>query len=266
VNDFDRLLETSPHPLTRELLGAALEDAPAASAAPRVAVALGLSLGVAGSPALAASAVAPGALASSGAPLGLVAVAKWLGMGLVAGAVVSGGAAVAGRTVLAPASPAVAVTLAPRVEAPRTAPVRAERERATAATAPRPDETARPSTDARRAVKAPPAPSGPAVAALPEQASALAHEVARIDEARVSLRGGNALAALAALARYDEERQTRVLDREAAVLRIEALRLAGRTTEARAQARRYLERFPSDAHSAGLRELVGQGEAQGIDR
>jgi hypothetical protein len=257
VNDFDRLLETSPQSLTRELLGAALEDAPAPSAAPRVAAALGLSLGVAATPALAASSVASTALASGATPVGVAAVAKWLSMGLLAGAVVGGGATVARRTVLAPTNPGGAVTPSPRVEVPAATPTKAERDSVPVTAAPHSNEAVRPTTDAPRAVKEPPAASAPAVATLPNQASALAHEVTRIDEARVALRSGRPTAALTALARYDEERQTHVLDREAAVLRIESLRLAGKTVEAKEHAGRYLERFPSDAHSAGLREFLG---------
>jgi hypothetical protein len=257
VNDFDRLLETSPQSLTRELLGAALEDAPTPSAAPRVAAALGLSLGVAATPALAASSVASTALASGATPVGVAAVAKWLGMGLLAGAVVGGGATVARRTVLAPTNPEVAVTPGPRAEAPKATPMPMERDSVPVTTAPSQDEPARPSTDAPRVVTGQLTTSAPAVATLPDQASALAHEVARIDEARVALRSGRPTAALTALARYDEERQTHVLDREAAVLRIESLRLAGKTAEAKEHAGRYLERFPSDAHSAGLREFLG---------
>jgi hypothetical protein len=266
VNDLERLVETSPHPLTRELLGAALEDAPASSAAPRVALALGLSLGVVGAPAVASSAVATGALASS-APLGFVSVAKWLGMGLLAGTVVSGGAVVARRNVFAPTEPVVATRQAPRLEARPAPTTAAASDTGPTATHPPSDVPPRPSVEPLRPVKSLPPASALAVATLPDQASALAHEVARIDEARVALRGGSPLVALAALARYDEERQTRVLEREAAVLRIEALRLAGKTSEARAQARRYLERFPADVHAAGLRELADPADPpQGIDR
>jgi hypothetical protein len=257
VKDFDRLLETSPQSLTRELLGAAMEDAPSPSAAPRVAAALGLSLGVAATPALAVSSVASGALASGGAPLGLVVMAKWLGMGLVAGTMVGGGATVARRTVRTSTDPVVAATSRPRAEASHVPTARTERDTLPVTTAAHPDEAARPSTDAPGVTKRTPPPSSQAVATLPSQTSALAHEVARIDEARVALRGGHPSAALKALARYDEERQTRVLDREAAVLRIESLRLAGQTNEAKEHARRYLERYPYDAHSAGLREFLG---------
>jgi hypothetical protein len=267
VNDFDRLVETSPHPLTRKLLGVGLEDAPAPSAAPRVAAALGLSLGVAAAPAAAGSAIAAGMLGSGPASLGVASVAKWLGMGLLAGTVVSGGAAVLRPRGPALARPSVTATAAPAspAHAPKEVPEAPETALATEATL-APDRPRAPASVTRRAVPAA-ATSATPVATLPDQASALAHEVARIDEARLALRGGNSGGALAALARYDEERQTRVLDREAAVLRIEALRRAGKTDEAKGHARRYLERFPSDAHTASLRLFLGEtGGTQGIDR
>jgi hypothetical protein len=268
VNDLDRLVETSAHPLTRELLGVGLEDAPAPSAAPRIAAALGLSLGVAATPGVAASAVAAGTLAGGSASLGVASVAKWLGMGLLAGTVVSGGTAIVRPRAPTPARPSVVLTAAPvpvahaPAEPPeaRTTPLAAE-----PATLP-PDLPPTPMGGARRAMPAATT-TAPPVGTLPDQASALAHEVARIDEARLALRGGDAAAALAALARYDEERQTGVLDREAAVLRIEALRRAGKANEAKGHARRYLERFPSDAHTASLRLFLGDAEGtQGIDR
>jgi hypothetical protein len=271
VKDFDRLVETSPHALTRELLNTGLEDSPPASAAPRVAAALGLSASIAavGVPALGAgSAVVAGA-----SPLGVAAVVKWLGMGLLAGTVVSGGAALTRRSAPPPAR-SVAATTTPSPAAATPLERRAGRDGVQRTEAGAPVAATPPAPPAPLALAVPPggarvhsARNEPAVAAVPSAASALAYEVARIDEARVALRGGNALAALAALARYDEERQTRVLDREAAVLRIEALRSAGRTNDARAQASRYVDRFPSDAHSASLRLFLGESDgAQGIDR
>jgi hypothetical protein len=263
-------VESSPHTLTRDLLGSAIDDAPPAPSASRIAAALGLAAGVtsAGMPALAVSSAGSGSLLSGSSHLGVVGVMKWLGAGLLIGTVTSGGAAVVYRGALS--------SKAPRPTASATAlqatpsPPRAGIERTT----PRADAPAPAST-----VGAPPAglpapnvarpgpASEAAVGTLPHETSALAYEVALIDRARVSLRSGDARGVLAALTRYDEERQTRVLDREAAVLRIEALRLAGRQNEARAQAQRYLERFPVDAHSAGLRELVRGGQpTQGIDR
>lgn len=272
MKDFDRLVQTSPNPLTRELLGAGLDDAPTPSAAPRIAAALGLSAGVAGAsaPALAASGLGSGALAGGSSPLGVAVVVKWLGMGLLAGTVVSGGAALVRRNESVSRRP-------PIVESAETAHGRAKPERgerqsaetspAAVAQATRPASTAPHATQSTpRSVPAAPA-ARAAVGTLPDQASALAHEVARIDEARVALRGGDAPRTLAALTRYDEERQTGVLDREAAVLRIEALRLDGKAREAEVHARRYLERFPSDAHSASLRELLREGaDSQRIDR
>jgi hypothetical protein len=188
-------------------------------------------------------------------------------MGLLAGSVVSGGAAVVRlSTPDPPRAPATAATHGTATREPARA--SAARDEAPVATAPTlPERAPRPTTTATRLVPAGPAASAPAVAALPDQSSALAQEVARIDEARLALRGADPRAALAALARYDEERQTGVLDREAAVLRIEALRRSGEMTQAKEHARRYLRRYPADAHAGSLRQLLDEGDgAQGIDR
>lgn len=272
---LDRLVESSPHVLARDLLDSGIDDAPPAGSAPRIAAALGLAAGVtsAGMPALAAgvtSAGAPALAASSAAigssHLGWLGVMKWLGAGMLAGTVASGGAAIVYRNASSSKTPPSTVkALAPSVtHAPG---------RGTELTAPRAEVPA-PAVTLGAPLAAPPEPSvarsrpagEPAVVTLPQEASALAYEVARIDQARVSLRGGDARAALAALTRYDAERRTRILDREAAVLRIEALRLAGRQSEAREQAQRYLDHYPVDAHSAGLRELVrGAPPTQRID-
>jgi hypothetical protein len=267
--ELRRLVESSPHALTRDLLDSGVEDAPPPRSASRVAAALGLAAGVtgAGMPALAVASGASGTLLGGSSHVGAVAILKWLGAGLLAGTVVSGGAAIARRGVSSSERPTPTLTETP----PRGTPApRAGGEFA----APRTDAPARPlpldappaGRSAPSTSRVGPASTGPAVATLPDEGSALAYEVARIDQARVSLRAGNAKEALAALTRYDEERRTRVLDREAAVLRIEALRLAGLGTEAREQAQRYLDRFPADAHTAGLREFVhGADITRGID-
>jgi hypothetical protein len=264
---FRRLVESSPHALTRDLLDSAREDAPPAQSAPRIAAALGLAAGVtsAGMPALAVSSGASAALLAGSSKLGVVGVMKWLGAGLLIGTVTSGGAAIVYRGPASTSSSQVPQGTAPRVS---PAPRAGAESRAPRAEAPLPAVppgtplTASPAPRVARSGLA----GEPAVATLPAT-SALAYEVALIDQARVSLRAGDARGTLTALTRYEEEQQTRVLDREAAVLRIEALRLAGRHSEARELAQRYLDRFPVDAHAAGLRELVRGGQPNpGIDR
>lgn len=256
---LERLVESSPHALARDLLDSGVEDAPPAGSAPRVAARLGLAAGVTsvGIPALAAASGATGS--SHVAALGVM---KWLGVGMLAGTVASGGAALVYRGASSSKTSSTAAIAPPVTHAPRTAPE---------LTAPRVEAPA-PTFTLAAPSSAPPEPSAArarqaseSVVTLPDAESALAYEVARIDQARVSLRGGNALAALGALDRYDAERQTRVLDREAAVLRIEALRLAGRRSEAREHAKRYLDRYPVDAHAAGLREFVRDRATERID-
>jgi hypothetical protein len=61
---------------------------------------------------------------------------------------------------------------------------------------------------------------------------------------------------MAELDRYDGVSETRILDREARLLRIDALVLNGQRQRAAELAREYLRRFPNDPHSARLRKLI----------
>lgn len=100
--------------------------------------------------------------------------------------------------------------------------------------------------------------------AVPSQAafetpehSKLLRDVALLDRARSALRAGNAARALTELNRYDAERETHILDREAQLLRIEALVQSGNRKQASELARAYLAAFPGDAHETRLRALLG---------
>lgn len=84
----------------------------------------------------------------------------------------------------------------------------------------------------------------------------LSREVRQIDSARTALESKNASGALAELETYDRTRQSGALDREAMLLRIEALAQQQDFVRATALARDYLGRFPNDAHAARLRALV----------
>lgn len=79
-----------------------------------------------------------------------------------------------------------------------------------------------------------------------------------MDRARAAFAGGNATRCLAELDAFDGLAQTGVLDREARVLRIDALHQLGRNAEARALAQRYLQVYPRDAHAARLRAFVAE--------
>ncbi len=99
------------------------------------------------------------------------------------------------------------------------------------------------------------APAEDAPGAL-DHASQLAADVALIDRAKKRLGRGDATATLRELEAYGKARNTGVLDREALVLKVEALVLAGKRSQAREVARGYLERFPEDAYTRRLRQLV----------
>jgi hypothetical protein len=101
-----------------------------------------------------------------------------------------------------------------------------------------------------------PAPPPPSVGTLPRIGGALAHEVELIDLARAAVAAGAGERALVELARYDRERETGVLDREAWLTRIDAVLLLGQGARAGELARGYLQRFPKDAHETRLREIV----------
>ena len=91
----------------------------------------------------------------------------------------------------------------------------------------------------------------------------LAREVRQIDSARQALESRDAEGALAALDSYERSRVVGVLDREALLLKIEALSQKQELERAKALTRQYLERFPTDAHAPRLRALLGATREQG---
>jgi hypothetical protein len=283
MNEFRRLLESSPNPRTRELLETGLSDRPDPGSLGRTAAALG-ALGT-------ASVAAPGISAASAAgSIGqatTVLVAKWIGVGLVTGGLLGTGAAtVTARHVAPELRPhAAGVTSAARVqdsrrrppgavadEGSRAEPTSDDREaaavpispspRAAATRSPsQPDESARVAPAGDRAGH----PSSGEVAEAPSAATAqvddpgrLAAEVALIDRAKQMLGRGDAAGALRELDVYRRSRNTGALEREALVLRIESLARIGATSEARRLAQSYLETFPNDAHGGRLRDLLAR--------
>ena len=99
------------------------------------------------------------------------------------------------------------------------------------------------------------APKGDSVVAPP----ALDGEIRRLDRARAALARGSSEAALAELAAYENERKTAVLEREAAVLRIDALLARGDRNGAQSLAQRYVAAHPDDPHARRLRKLLEAG-------
>ena len=255
-----RLLDSEHNPAARALLEAGLPDAPSGDAARRSALALGLSASalatvVSGSAGAALGGVGVGLGAPAGASSLLLVAGQWLAVGVVAGIGLASGAIwlsapvkpTQTQVVSAPASPA---------ERPRSA--RAASPAALPASS-GPARAAAPIEDGLSLARALPVratpvlPAGPALAADDR----LAREVALIDEARRALGVGNAPRALRTLDEYDVAAQTGTLDREARILRIDALVAQGQRAAAVTLARAYLSPNPGDPHAPKLEQLIG---------
>jgi hypothetical protein len=317
VTEFQRLCQSSPNPLTRELLQAGLGDRAPERGAERALVALGVGVlaqtataaasaatagavtttttttavasSAAGAGATAAGAATAGAATaagSGGALLGSLALSKLFALGAAGGIGFAGGAAWLKHEAREPAAlvreaPAPRATAAEHAElsagalqpSPRQAlddpsveleapgkPEPVPTERRAAARLPGESGTARNSAASAAQPSPPqnPVPELPSVAVLPRAGGTLAREVALIDAARQALNAGAPPRALAELERYERERVTGTLDREALLIRIDALALSGQRAQAASLARDYLARYPMDAHAARLRALSAE--------
>lgn len=287
MTDVRPLIESSESPTTRELLRSGLADAPPSEAMGRTALALGLTATAV------AVAVPAGAAALNGAAVGGLGAAskvsgvtgllvgKWLASGLVAGALVSGTAAVVehvrARSDGHAETPRVAASVVHAVRAPATGGRAALPLDTAAAAEPVPEPLVpvapgAPATSPRETL--PSSPSGAnSVAAAPDSSTsrALGAEAARIDAARRALGRGDVRRALIELDWYDRSRVVGALDREAELLRIQALVRAGEGARAVELARGYLAKHPHDAYAARLTELIRGGgaifpENDGINR
>jgi len=268
-----RLLESSESGAARQLLRAGVAEPVPRRARHATAAALGISATVAGA-AGTATAAAAGALPASGLASQSLALlgAKWVAVGALGGIALGGGASVVENLVskreVVVTSAALSTTsaLAPaRPSAPPVRPIAAEKE------PPRPEardvtklalEPAAPGAVRRSKEAALDAarerpPSAPASAALPP-AQSLSREIAMIDGARRALASGDSRAALRKLDDYAAVVRTGTLDREADVLRIDALTQSGQSGAAAVLARRYLASYPNDPHAARLRALVDE--------
>jgi hypothetical protein len=243
MKDMTPLFETSHSAHTRALLRAGRGDVPPAGFSDRLLVGLGVGVAVSGVSVTAAagtvSAAALGA-ASTGsgvASLGL-ATAKWVAVGVIGGGILAGGADLA----LSPKRPAPAE--------PSAVDARREAKQPSPALVPAPPvvASAQPASEAE-------ASEAPAVAPSASERR-LAREVQLIDRARRALASGDAARALAELDELERRATSGVLDREAWILRIEALHLVGQKARARGLAERYREAYPNDAHDARLRALL----------
>ena len=92
----------------------------------------------------------------------------------------------------------------------------------------------------------------------PRTSDALSAELARLDGARKKLAAGQATAALDTLDAYGREFPRGSLRLEASVLRIEALAKAGRTSEARDRAKRFLAVHPNSVLATRVKRYAGE--------
>lgn len=266
-----RLLESSQNPAARELLRAAARERPRSAALRATALAVGVSSSVVATSATATAAAGVGTAALATPSLTLVA-AKWLVVGTLGGFALAGTATIASDVATSGRTAGEPVRYVPAVRS-------AAAESETARTRPSESDAVTPSrteaeteSDAGVAVAAPTkpasstklaaeatkisAPTAPASGSLPA-APSLSREIASIDGARLRLRSGDASGALQKLDEYAALVRTGTLEREAQLLRVDALTQSGQRDAALALAERYLASYPNDPHAARLRALVG---------
>jgi len=269
-----RLIELSESAAARQLLRAGVAERAPQRARHATAAALGVSATVAGA-AGTASAAGAGALPASGLASQSLAMlgAKWVAVGALGGMALGGGASIVeglaskarvvvtptpilATSVLAPAHPSVQQPLR-RIATDEAPPPRRMSEVVEPPPGPAAPSALRRNKDASPAANREPPPRAPASATLPP-AQSLSREIAMIDGARRALGSGDSKAALRKLDDYAAVVRTGTLDREAEVLRIDALVQAGQSGAAAVLARRYLARYPNDPHAVRLRALVGE--------
>jgi hypothetical protein len=264
MTDPNRLVDGSQSPHTRALLRAGkaetspdgfserlLASVAGAAAASTVTSAAAASFG---SGAKLGGAVA-GAGSSSGATASIVlGAAKWVAVGVLGGGILAASADLA----LSPRRETT-TALATTVSVVRPTPPKTQVPPKSPSSPAEPTVVASPR--ALGLVKE----KGGNVATAPSsaQASQLGHEVELIDRVRRALTAGNTSLALSELTAYERVSRTGVLDREARVLRIQALREAGDVAGAQQLTARYLADFPDDAHALRLRAQDAQGLKRG---
>ena len=269
MSDLKPLRESKRDGFTQGLLDSAFLDEPPRRSLRRTAAFLGVSeaaaAALASSSASAATAGIVGtgagtlsAGAASGGKAALLVALKWLGAGALVGATTAGGidylstdAPPSGRaatpTVVSRGTATESVKPTPKPVAAEPAPVERQAEE-------QETPTARDSVLKGRAASAP-APAA-AVESSVRETPGLDGEIRRLDRARAALSRGSAEGALAELAAYESERKTAVLEREALVLRVDALLAQGNREGARSLARSYVTAHPDDPHARRLRKLL----------
>jgi hypothetical protein len=268
-----RLLESSRNPRARRLLQAGLGERPRPAALRSTALVLGISTtALAVSTTATASAGAAATIAASplmGPSLAVIAT-KWLTIGTFCGLALAGSAAAVSDLTsatgtgrprplqqatrqpvhgLRPVSSSVMPALPSATS--EAAHVQPERLSQSTPAAPRAEKRAR-SPESRAVVTTP---ALPASARLPDGQS-LSKEIALIDGARRALSTGDAATTLRQLDEYTAAPRTGTLDREAQLLRIDALARSGQRAAALELAEHYLTSYPNDPHAARLRTLT----------
>lgn len=236
--------ETSPDGFSQRLLASVGVVAAATAISSTAAASLATGAETGGTAAGAATSVGA-AIGSGAAPSIALVAAKWVAVGVLGGGILAAGADFAlspGREpARAPravsASPGHANVPEPHDLAPRTAPEPTP----TASAPPTPVHGAPTKVHGNTS----PAPSA--------SMSQLGREVEVIDRVRRALSAGNTSLALSELTAYQRIASTGVLDREARVLRIRALREGGDEAAARKLSDQYLLDFPDDPHATRLR-------------
>jgi len=244
MNDIKPILQSRPDSRLGAMLRAATAERPSARLPHKVLAGLSAGAAATGTSAIASGALATTQAAAAAPALGVL-VAKWIAVGTVGGVVVAAGlsAAIPGAESSAPA-PARARAAAPpqvvpqpAVQPPQAAPAVEDRDAET----PRNERAAAPA------------------AAAAASSAGLREELRFIDAARAALAAGDHGRALRELGAYERVAATGMLDREARVLRIEALVKSGDLQQARALAEAYSAAFPQDAHARRLRALTSGG-------
>ncbi|HXK19483.1 MAG TPA: hypothetical protein VNG33_16855 [Polyangiaceae bacterium] len=255
MTDLDRLLDGSPSPRTRALLRAGQTETSPDQFAERLLASVAAAAAVGSVTTAAAGSLSTGAkvggavsgaAAGSGAAPGLALVAaKWVAVGVLGGGILAASADLALSPKRAPARAPTEASGA--VVRPATSPANDVAQHAPAPAEP----AASPASPGSMPTVQPGA--GAVAAASATRSGQLGREVELIDRVRRALASGNSSLALSELDAYARVASTGVLDREARVLRIQALRDAGDVAGARKLTAQYLADFPNDAHAARLR-------------
>lgn len=258
MNELEPLFDVSSSARTRALLQAGRKDTPPDDFSQRLLAGLGVAavattVTISAAASASGAAVSSAASSSSGAVSAVLAVSKWVAVGALGGGIFAAGVDLA----LAPQPALPVVSYAVRAAKPASAASKPQ-QRSGAVVAPETTPQVVPDREREPALTSPhPEPAAAAAAAgAAGSPGQLGREVASIDRARQALSAGDAAGALRELDSFDHTQLTGVLEREARVLRIDALLAQGQTSRARSLAEQYVQQYPNDAHAARLRALL----------